>query len=430
MFFKKTLHQECIEIDSYEVKIEVSKHPRLKKQLNMLKLTDTDLKYLCAFQPYVKKTINDIVDSFYDVLGMDSSLVSTINNHSTVERLKITLKKHIYEMFSGVIDEEFIQKRERIARVHVYIGLPTQSYIAAFQNLNLSFMQYVQQYISNAQDQFSILTAISKMLNLEQQLVLEAFEAHIAQQRQTIEEQKEVVSRSIIQASESLAAIAEQTNASYQQLNAETEQLVAYAELANAISCETARQALEGKEQVHAQSQNMSNITSSVKDITYDIQRLTEMTKQMEGVMSIVTNVANQTNLLALNASIEAARAGEAGKGFAVVANEVRKLAEQTKSSTDTVGELLQHTNERTIKLETSLNHIQTAVKFGEEGMLQTEQKFSEILHSMSETKMQNELITKEVQQLGEVVNELSVAFDEVTHSADSLAGISQELKQ
>ena len=430
MFFKKTLHQESIEIDSYEVKIEVSKHPRLKKQLNMLKLTDTDLKYLCAFQPYVKKTINDIVDSFYDVLGMDSSLVSTINNHSTVERLKITLKKHIYEMFSGVIDEEFIQKRERIARVHVYIGLPTQSYIAAFQNLNLSFMQYVQQYISNAQDQFSILTAISKMLNLEQQLVLEAFEAHIAQQRQTIEEQKEVVSRSIIQASESLAAIAEQTNASYQQLNAETEQLVAYAELANAISCETARQALEGKEQVHAQSQNMSNITSSVKDITYDIQRLTEMTKQMEGVMSIVTNIANQTNLLALNASIEAARAGEAGKGFAVVANEVRKLAEQTKSSTDTVGELLQHTNERTIKLETSLNHIQTAVKFGEEGMLQTEQKFSEILHSMSDTRTQNELITKEVQQLGEVVNELSVAFDEVTHSADSLAGISQELKQ
>lgn len=429
MFFKKTLHQERIEIDSYQVKIEVSKHPKLQKQLNMLKLTDTDLKYLCALQPYIEKNISDIIDSFYDVLGMDSSLVGIINNHSTVERLKVTLKKHIYEMFGGVIDEEFIQKRERIARVHVYIGLPTQSYIAAFQNLNLSLMKYVQEYIPHAQDQFSILTAISKILNLEQQLVLEAFEAHIAEQRQTLEKQKEKVSLSIIEASESLAAIAEQTNASYQQLSAETEQLVAYAERANDISCKTAQQALEGKEQMHAQSQNMSTITSSVKDITYDIQRLTEMTKQMEGVMSIVTNVANQTNLLALNASIEAARAGEAGKGFAVVANEVRKLAEQTKSSTNTVDELLQHTNERTIKLEISLNNIQTAVKFGEEGMLQTEQKFSGILHSMSETKMQNELITTEVQQLGEVINELSVAFDEVTHSADSLAGISQELK-
>ena len=96
MFFKKTLHQERIEIDSYQVKIEVSKHPKLQKQLNMLKLTDTDLKYLCALQPYIEKNISDIIDSFYDVLGMDSSLVGIINNHSTVERLKVTLKKHIY----------------------------------------------------------------------------------------------------------------------------------------------------------------------------------------------------------------------------------------------------------------------------------------------------------------------------------------------
>ena len=430
MFFKKTLHRERIEIDSYQVKIEVSKHPKLKQQLNMLKLTDTDLKYLSAFQPYVEKNINDIVDSFYAVLGMDSSLVKIINEHSSVERLKVTLKKHIYEMFSGIIDEQFIQKRKRIAHVHVYIGLPTQSYLAAFQNLNLSFMQYVQDYIPHTQDQFSILAAISKMLNLEQQLVLEAFEAHIADQRQTIEERKEAVSCSIIEASESLAAISEQTNASYQQLSLKTEEVIIYAERANEISCETAQQASAGKELMQSQSDNMTTITSSVKEITHDIHRLTEMTKQMEGVMSIVTNVANQTNLLALNASIEAARAGEAGKGFAVVANEVRKLAEQTKSSTDTVGELLQHTNERTMKLESSLDHIQKAVEFGETGMLQTEQKFSGILHSMSETKMQNELITKEVRQLGTVINELSFAFDEVTDSADKLSVISQELNQ
>ena len=430
MFFKKTLHQERIEIDSYQANIQVSKHPKLKQQLNMLKLTETDLKYLSAFQPYVEKNINDIVDSFYAVLGMDSSLVKIINEHSSVERLKVTLKKHIYEMFSGIIDEQFIQKRKRIAHVHVYIGLPTQSYLAAFQNLNISFMQYVQDYIPHTQDQFSILAAISKMLNLEQQLVLEAFEAHIADQRQTIEERKEAVSCSIIEASESLAAISEQTNASYQQLSLKTEEVIIYAERANEISCETAQQASAGKELMQSQSDNMTTITSSVKEITHDINRLTEMTKQMEGVMSIVTNVANQTNLLALNASIEAARAGEAGKGFAVVANEVRKLAEQTKSSTDTVDELLKHTNERTMKLETSLDNIQKAVKFGEEGMLQTEQKFSGILHSMSETKMQNELITKEVRQLGTVINELSFAFDEVTDSADKLSVISQELNQ
>ena len=430
MFFKKTLHQERIEINSYQVTIELRDNSQLRKKVEMLNLTAADLKYLCAFQPYIKENIDNIVDSFYDGLGMDSNLVKIINDHSTVERLKVTLKKHIYEMFSGVIDEQFIEKRERIARVHVYIGLPTRSYLSAFQNLNLSFMQYIQDYIPNAQDQFRILAAVSKILNLEQQLVLEAFEAYVAEQRRIIEERKQAVSVSIVEASESLATISEQTNASYQQLSAQTEQLVMYAERASSISCKTAQQAIEGKEQMQSQSQNMATIASSVQGIAYHINRLNEITKQMEGIMSVVTNVANQTNLLALNASIEAARAGDAGKGFAVVANEVRKLAEQTKSSADTVGELLQNTSERTIELEASLGNIQTAVRFGEEGMRQTEKQFSEILHSMSETKLQNERTTNEVQQLGEVINELSVAFDEVTNSADKLALISQELNQ
>lgn len=430
MFFKVKSRPIRIQTEAFQVKIHISPQHNLYKQLAMLDLTEQDLKYLRAFQPYMDKHIHEVVDDFYRGLKIDQSLIDIINKHSSIERLKVTLKKHIYEMFDGVIDEAFVEKRQRIARVHVHIGLPTHSYLAAFQSLNLSFMKYVQQYIEDAADKLCILAAVSKILNLEQQLVLASFEDHVEMQKAEVENHKQELSRVVVQSSENLAAVAEQTSASTQQLNVQAEGLISYAKRTIDNSIQTEHQALEGKQQIQNQSQNMDKITQAVQGIALEIDQLTQMTKQMEGVVVIVTNIANQTNLLALNASIEAARAGEAGKGFAVVADEVRKLAEQTKFSTDTVSELLNQTTERTNQLGNSLGIIQQSVKYGEEGMQQTEQKFEQIVQSMGEMKAQNQLIDCEIQMLGEVIHELGKAFEEVSQAADQLTDVSRELSK
>ncbi|CAM5308716.1 Chemotaxis protein OS=Lysinibacillus sphaericus OX=1421 GN=LS41612_02910 PE=3 SV=1 [Lysinibacillus sphaericus] len=146
----------------------------------------------------------------------------------------------------------------------------------------------------------------------------------------------------------------------------------------------------------------MCNIIQSVDDITDNIKQLTDMSKEMEAIMNVVTNIANQTNLLALNAAIEAARAGEAGKGFSVVAEEVRKLSSQTKESVTSVAKLLEKTTERTSKLAYSLSNIQAEVASGEENMAQTEGQFNKILDAMTEAKCQNDLMEKEVQAVAQ----------------------------
>lgn len=77
----------------------------------------------------------------------------------------------------------------------------------------------------------------------------------------------------------------------------------------------------------------MKIIEASVNEAATVIAQLGEESDKIGKIADAIAAIADQTNLLELNAVIEVARAGEQGRGFAVVANEVRKLAEQSQTS-------------------------------------------------------------------------------------------------
>ena len=107
-------------------------------------------------------------------------------------------------------------------------------------------------------------------------------------------------------------------------------------------STDKAVEAVEtGMEIISGLKEKSEDINVANENVTRVSEELCEKIASAEEITRIIYNISTQTNLLALNASIEAARAGEAGRGFAVVANEIRKLADDTRSSIDSITELL-----------------------------------------------------------------------------------------
>lgn len=110
-----------------------------------------------------------------------------------------------------------------------------------------------------------------------------------------------------------------------------------------------------GIEKMNALSNEVEHIAINIENAVGLITMLEEKNLQIENILVTLNDITEQTNLLALNASIEAARAGDHGRGFAVVAEEVRKLAETSRSFTGQIAEILEgissHTEQVAIEI-------------------------------------------------------------------------------
>lgn len=176
----------------------------------------------------------------------------------------------------------------------------------------------------------------------------------------------------------------------------------------------------KGRKAVESQGAGMKRNVEATATVSSAIDRLAEQANGISQITKTISEIAEQTNLLSLNASIEAARAGEHGRGFAVVAQEVRKLAEESTTSTKEVFNLVKsieggirqalhniNSNEEIVKMQTTLIH-------------ETEIIFAEIVHSI-------QFITKQIYEFAKESDSMLDSAQMISSTMENISAITEE---
>jgi methyl-accepting chemotaxis protein len=160
------------------------------------------------------------------------------------------------------------------------------------------------------------------------------------------------------------------------------------------------------------------------------MDRVEEATGQMVEAVQVIQDIARQTNLLSLNAAIEAAGAGALGKGFAVVAEEVRKLAERSDNSAREIAALIEGSNRAVAQGKTTVQQVVQALGTIQADISEVASMSSQIESASGEQAKASEEVARQVELGAEQAVQNASASVELSGTADSNAGITDQLSR
>lgn len=187
---------------------------------------------------------------------------------------------------------------------------------------------------------------------------------------------------------------------------------------ANAASMQqSSEKASETLEKLRTINGDVERIINDVKEQTI---RTNNSVQKIQDATSIISSIADETNLLSLNASIEAARAGESGRGFAVVAGEIKKLAEQSNTSSQEIEDTAKALMEDSTKAVELMKQMQDIIMSQSESMKETHEVVENVLSEIESSMKSIELIKASTQKLEISRNQVVSAVDELSEIAQN----------
>lgn len=393
---------------------DIQANERFKEKLDFLALNHVRRKSVSFLKQIYHDNRQEILDKFYERLLKIPKFEKIINDHSSVERLKVTFDHHFASLFQDELNLDYVFKRRHIAYTHARIGVLPNWMISAYTLINQLIYPLIAKHCAKDLEQMlDTMLAYDTLVTIDLQIIVETYieiqggsvinglgeiikyNTQLDQIKQLIEFQ-EVQHGDVKQAGDlmhDLDSSIEEIAASVGDISLHTQ--ASLSELNNDLA---------SLEQVAKVLQNTDEGQNTVRS---NVAELVDRVNSVSQVIALIQGIADQTNLLALNASIEAARAGEAGKGFAIVAEEVRKLADDTKRSVESINDDIR----QLLGITENIDHL-------------TRKSTEELHTSVSDVAH----ITKTLAELNESLQMQGARFEEIVsttrHQAESAAEI------
>lgn len=251
-------------------------------------------------------------------------------------------------------------------------------------------------------------------------LILKSFNKTLATIAESVQ-QVDVGSDEIAKSSTDLAqGTGEQASA--------VEELIATIETVAAAAEDSAKQTEESHNAVLKSVEGAETDREQVRLLQAEMQRIKEISSEIENIIVTIEDIASQTSLLSLNASIEAARAGEAGRGFAVVAEQIGKLAQDSAQATVNTKELIG----ATVREIDNGNEITKTTAEAFEKIISDLNSFADMTNVVKESAMGAAEAIKEIQnginQISGVTQQNAATSQESSAVAEELAAKATEL--
>lgn len=156
-----------------------------------------------------------------------------------------------------------------------------------------------------------------------------------------------------------------------------------------------------------------------MQDSVSAIEKVSENTKSMVDMISLIMEVAEKTNILALNAAVEASRAGKYGGGFAIVAKEIKALSTETTQNADTINRSLQNNIATISEAVTTIKSVGNSFVILNDSIMEFSTAIDQIVIKINDLAQQNTHMSIETKNTLSLITEVQNVIEKTIHTME-----------